>query len=203
MSKEKLARRKKVGGPSNDPENVTYGRANPFMPQGPNNVDTDPRTAASFNAMMPSMNGTAQNPYGDYAIQSPALGAQSGQPTPAGGIASFSGNMQNTVPGTKLNQMPANMQPAFPQQGSAPNWDQQEAMRIGGEVQKRFGLFANAMGLANPGFPQSVVPGGGVPSNTQTPNTIPLQGVAGGLAQENKGAKNAKRGQRNEKGMAT
>lgn len=193
MSKEKLARRKKFG---HDPNQVTYGRANPFAPQGPNNVDTDPRVAASFNAQLPSMNGMAQNPYGDFAVQSPALGAQSGQPSPAGGIAPFSGNMQNTVPGTKLNQMPANMIPQPSMEGNSPMVDQMESSRVAGEVSNR-GYFANAMGFGNPGM--QPVPGGSQPANIQTASTLPL---TGGTVPQG-GKQGGKRGQRDGQGMTT
>ena len=197
MNSEKLNRRKKVGGPSNDPTNITYGRANPFAEQGPNNVDTDPRVAGSFNAQAPAFNGqmgAMQNPYGDAAISTPAMFTPGGN----GGIAPFSGNMQRNMPGQGLNRMPPDMIPAFNQAGSAPDTDGQESMRIAGEVQQKFGLFANAMGLANPGM--QPVPGGSVPANIQTQSTLPLMGAQGGIAQESKGGK---RGSRGPGGMTT
>ena len=200
MNSEKLNRRKKVGGPSNDPTNITYGRANPFEEQGPNNVDTDPRVAASFNAQMPGMDGMARNPYGDAVIQTPALGAPSGQPSPAGGIASFSGNMQKDVPGTKLNQTPGAFIPSINQSGSSDATDQQEGSRLAFNAQ-RLGLIAGAMGPINVNA-LSVAPGGSMPANIQTAGTLPLMGPQGGINQSN-APTNRKRGQRDGGGITT
>jgi len=203
---EKLRRRKATGEKAMDPTAVTYGRANPYAPQGPNNVDTDPRTAASFNPQLASMNGASQNPYGDASAQLPQMGAPGGQ---MGGVAPFSGAIQFNVPGTGYNRMPGAMIPSFSQAGSAPDTDLSEAQRIGMDIQKRASLygagsFTNAMGLGNPGFPNSVTPGGSQPANLQTPNTMPLQGVTGGLPQGGEpGQGKAKRGGRNSGGMTT
>lgn len=202
---EKMRRRKATGEKAMDPTAITYGRANPLAPQGPNNVDTDPRTAASFNPQLASMNGASQNPYGDAEFQLPQMGAP-GQNN--GGIANFSGARQFDVPGTGYNRMPASMIPSFSQAGSAPDADLNEGQRIGMDIQNRANLygagsFTNAMGLANPGFPNSVTPGGSTPSNLQSANTIPLQGVTGGLPQGGNGKPKAKRGGRNSGGMTT
>lgn len=199
---EKLRRRKATGEKAMDPTAVTYGRANPFAPQGPNNIDTDPRVNAGFNPQVASMDGKSQNPYGDYAEQYAQMGAPGGS---MGGVAPFSGAKQFDVPGTGFNRMPANMLPSFSQAGSAPDSDLAEGQRIGMDIQERAarygaGTYLNAMGLANPGL--QVAPGGSNPANLQSGGTMPLQGVTGGLPQGGEQGK-AKRGGRNSKGMTT
>ena len=184
MSKSKRERREKFGLG----EKITYGRPAPSMPQGPNNQDLNPKNFDSMPFSQASMNGMTQNPFMDAQAFVPQLGAPGGK-----NIATFSGNNQNNVPGTKLNGMPPNMQPAFPQQGSAPDADRYEAARINQQIIAS-GLYGGPMGLGNPG--QMPAPGsvpGQMPQQTQ--NTIPPQGIAGGLAQGNQ-----PRGGRSKKG---
>jgi hypothetical protein len=202
---EKLRRRKATGEKAMDPTAVQYGAANPYAPKP--TVPTDPRTAAGFNPQVASMDGRSQNPYGDASAQLPQMGAPGGS---VGGVAPFSGAIQFNVPGTGYNRMPGNMIPSFSQAGSAPDTDLSESQRIGMDIQNRANLygagsFTNAMGLANPGYPNSVTPGGSQPANLQTPFTMPLQGVTGGLPQggEKGQGKRAKRGGRNSGGMTT
>lgn len=190
MSKEKMARRK-AAGKAHDPTAITYGQPAPGNDQK-NNQPLNPRNFDSHAFSQASMSGASQNPFMDAQAFVPQMGAPGGK-----NIAPFSGNFQNNVPGTGLNRMPPNMQPAFPQQGSAPDWDQQESMRVNEKILAS-GLYGGPMGLSNPG--QMPAPGS-VPSQMpqQSANTLPPQGIAGGLAQGNKPA----RGSRSKGGMTT
>ena len=193
MSKSKRQRREDFGLG----EKVVYGRANPFAPQDQNNVDTDPRTAASFNAQAPAFNGqmgAMGNPYGDGAISTPAMFT----PGANGGIAPFSGNMQKDVPGQGLNQIPGAFLPSIDQRGSSDAADRQEGGRLGEEALKR-GLFATNLGPSNPGMQPA--PGGSTPANIQTPSTLPLMGAQGGIVQANKDGRRGSRSK--ERGMFT
>ena len=199
---EKLRRRKATGEKAMDPTAVQYGAANPYAPKP--TVATDPRTAASFNPQVASMDGRSYNPYGDASAQLPQMGAPGGS---MGGVAPFSGAIQFNVPGTGYNRMPGNMIPSPNQAGSAPDADLMASKAMNDAIQERAarygaGTYLNAMGLANPGL--QVAPGGSTPANLQSGAQLPLQGVTGGLPQGGEGqGKRAKRGGRNSGGMTT
>ena len=195
MNSDKLNRRKRAGK-AHDPEAIVYGQPAPGNDQK-NNQPLHPGNFKSQHFSQASMSGKTQNPFMDAEAFVPQLGAPGGDQ-----IAKFSGNFQNNVPGTGLNRMPPNMQPAFPQQGSAPDWDQQESMRINQMLMAK-GLYGGPMGLSNPG--QMPAPGS-VPGQMpqQTANTMPPQGISGGLPQGGEAQlKNQNRGARSKKGGMT
>lgn len=193
MSKEKRERREKFGVG----EKITYGRPAPNMPQGPNNQDMNPNVPRSMAPSMPSMSGRSQNPFMDGEAQLPQMGAPGGS-----NIATFSGMNQNIIPGQGHNRIPGQYLNTFNQAGSSPDSEVQESMRINQQIMAS-GLYGGPMGLANPGMmpaPASV-PG---QMTQQTQNTLPAQGITGGLPQGGEDQqKKPARGGRNSKGMTT
>ena len=197
MANSEKMRRRKEAGKTHDPEAITYGRPAPGMPQGPNNQDMNPMNFRSMAPSMSSMSGKSQSPFMDFEAFVPETGAPGGS-----NIATFSGQDQNKVIGRGYNQMPPEFHPSWNQAGSSPDSDSQESQRIATQVMNQ-GLYAGPMGLANPGMQQ--VPGGVPPEfMAQTQNTLPPQGISGGLAQGGQDQKKKpNRGGRSNTGMTT
>nr|BDD43778.1 hypothetical protein 14 [bacterium]BDD46711.1 hypothetical protein 22 [Paracoccaceae bacterium] len=194
MSKEKLARRKKMG---DDPtamskSNTTEaGRIDPQplpgSPQGKGNMMNNPQVGESFNQQVGSMSGMNLYPYGDGGI--PITDGRMG----AIGFQSNSGMPQNLVPGKRLNQQPYNSVPQ-PASGTQNMMDAMYMYNEAGQTAAKAyaarsngsneflapSYFVGPMGMMGRAAEvQAVQPmKGGIPANFETRvNTeLPLQG---------------------------
>ena len=169
MSKSKQARREKVGGPSNNPQNLAASMSPlPGAPQGPGNIQNNPGNAMRANQpQVGSMSGFNAFPYGD--VEGTGIPQKDGR---MGGVYAgpTSGQPENAVMGRGLNgQVPYNYQQQPPAQAE----EGLEGMRFMADAKGR-GLVGNEfMGMLG----QGPAPANSGPEPPVSPRELPLQGM--------------------------
>ena len=159
-----MAKSKEENARMLDPQRFQVAKNMSVMPGGP--MNNNPMNVMAVDSSAGALSGVNQFPYGDSGLENaPQLGTNSVFPMQPSGLP------QQAVVGTGQNRIaPYGMQNQPPSSAA----DELESTRIGGEAKGR-GLAPSPMGAI--GLPAQPAPGGSLPSNEQTPGTIPLQGM--------------------------
>ena len=148
-----------------DPQRFQMAKSMSVMPGGP--MNNNPMNVTGLGNQSGSFSGVNEFPYGDSGLENDSrIGANGVYPV------QNSGQPEQYVSGQRLNSFaPYGLQPQPDVRGQ----ETFEGARMGMEAQNKGLNTSQYMGIV--GLPAQPAPGGSVPSQQQSPNTLGLQGM--------------------------